>query len=205
MKEMKSEIPEIKSPQSENYKEIKPQTNVTPDEARDFIDSMFNKMENVNEHFDDNGKLYRVDNDLVPNNQYELNQYKYKTDNQGRVISAEGKLQIKNHEGRIPIKDDIKSIGKGDERETDQKGHLIADRFNGSPDLGNLVAQDGSINMGSFKKFEADLAKQVDLGKDVRVKVEPIYDGDSRRPTDICYTYSIDGKITQVIFPNGKE
>ena len=63
-------------------------------------------------YFDDNGKLYRVENDLAPNAEYEINGYKYKTDDQGRIVTAEGTLHMKEREGRLPIKDSIEDIGK---------------------------------------------------------------------------------------------
>lgn len=95
---------------------------------------------------DDLGQLYRVGDDLVPNMSYEINGYKYVTDAMGRVESAEGFLQLKTHEGRLTIKDTIQSIGKGFEELFDQRGHLIADRFNGSNGLENIVAMGGEVN-----------------------------------------------------------
>lgn len=221
MKEVKAtETLEVKMPKSENYKEIKPETNITPTEAREIINSKFSEMEKDNtekdeqhggevkdekQQYDDNGNMYCKGNELLPNNRYELNGYKYETDDKGRIISAEGKLQVKNHEGRRTIEPSKHDIGKGDERETDDRGHLVGDRFNGSEKIGNFVSQDSNINQKDFAKLENKLAAEVNLGKDVRAKVEPIYDGDSNRPAAISYTYSIDGKISQVIFPNGKE
>ena len=93
---------------------------------------------------DDNGDVYRVNNDLVADNSYEINGYKYETDDHGRIVSAEGKLQLRSRD-RLTIKDSIEDIGKGDEKETDNKGHVIADRFNGSNGLENIVAQDANL------------------------------------------------------------
>ena len=39
----------------------------------------------------------------------------------------------------------------------------------------------------------------------VIIKIEPIYEGDSHRPTDILVTYSINGVEDMRIFPNKKE
>ncbi len=69
----------------------------------------------------------------------------------------------------------------------------------------NLVPQDSKINQGDFKKMEDSLAKEVKAGKDVQIKVEPIYEGDSNRPSAIGVTYTIDGEKTVRIFPNGEE
>lgn len=156
-------------------------------------------------YYDANGNLYRVDNDLLPNNKYEINGYKYETDENGRIISAEGDLHLKDRDGRLPIKDSIEDVGKGDQKATDDRGHLIGDQFDGSNGLENLVPQDANINRTDFKNFENELAKEVKDGKNVHVKVEPVYDGDSHRPSAIVVTYSINGEESVRVFPNDKE
>lgn len=156
-------------------------------------------------YYDDNGKLYRVNYDLLPNNSYEINGYKYGTDEKGRIKFAEGELHLKNRVGRLPIRDSIEDIGKGDQRETDDRGHLIGDQFDGANGLENIIPQDAEINRNDFRNFENQLADEVKNGKSVRVKIEPIYEGDSRRPSDIVVTYNINGKEDVRIFPNSKE
>ena len=156
-------------------------------------------------YYDDNGKLFRIDKDLEPNTEYEVNGYKYKTDEQGRIVSAEGKLHMKERERRLPIKDTLEDIGKGDQKEGDDRGHLIGDQFNGSNRLENMIPQDPDVNRNDFKNFENDLAKEVRAGKEVDLKVKPVYEGDTRRPSAIVVTYSIDGKKSVRVFPNGKE
>lgn len=156
-------------------------------------------------YYDDNGKLYRVDNDLVPNSEYEINGYKYQTDDQGRIVSAEGTLHLKEHEGRLTIRDSIEDIGKGDQKEGDDRGHLIGDQFNGSNGLENMIPQDANINRNDFKNFENELAKKVKDGDEVTVKVEPVYERDSKRPSAIIVTYSINGEEFVKVFPNDSE
>ena len=156
-------------------------------------------------YYDDNGILYRVDKELQPNTEYEINGYKYKTDKKGRIISAEGNLHIKDREGRLPIKDSLEDIGKGDEKEGDDRGHLIGDQFDGSNGMENMVPQDADINRKDFKNLENELAQEVKDGKKVYVKVEPQYKGDSRRPVSIKVTYYIDGEKNVTIFPNSQE
>ncbi len=156
-------------------------------------------------YYDDNGILYRVGNELKPNNEYEINGYKYKTDDLGRIISAEGKLHLKEREGRQTIKDSIEDIGKGDEKEGDDRGHLIGDQFDGSNGLENMIPQDADINRKDFRKFENELASEVKKGKNVEVQIEPIYEGDSMRPSALVVTYTIDGETNIRIFPNDKE
>ena len=126
------------------------------------------------------------------------------TDDKGRVISAEGKLQIKNHEGRNEM-ESRSVVDKGDMRGTDDRGHLIADRFNGSGGLENLVPMDAKLNQGDFKKLETTLADAVKDGADVKLKVEPVYEDNSTRPVEFRVTYSIDGDKDAVVFKNESE
>ena len=112
---------------------------------------------------------------------------------------------MKDREGRLPIRDSIEDIGKGDQKEGDDRGHLIGDQFDGSNGLENIIPQDADINRRDFKNFENALAEKVKDGETVKVKIETIYEGDSHRPTDILVTYSINGVEDMRIFPNKKE
>lgn len=49
-----------------------------------------------NSALDDNGKPYIKDGELIPNNTYEINGVKYETDDKGRIVSAEAKVEINN-------------------------------------------------------------------------------------------------------------
>ncbi len=227
-----NDVGEVKSPESGNYKEIKPENGMTSEEAHSFWKDVFkdemhdegsnstdetSKIEQTKQnphtevhdgetyYYDDNGKLYRVGKDLAPNSEYEINGYKYKTDEKGRIVSAEGTLHLKDREGKLRIRDSIEAIGKGDQRDGDDRGHLIGDQFDGSNGLENMIPQDADVNEKDFRNFENELAGAVKEGKEVTVKIEPIYEGDSRRPVAIGVTYSIDGKVSVRVFPNGKE
>lgn len=216
------DVNETRQLEAENYKEIKPESESNPEEARNYMAGLFEseiqdeeisepenprqeKVDGKTYYYDDNGKLYRVENDLAPNTEYEINGYKYATDEQGRIVSAEGTLHIKDRDGRLRIKDSIENIGKGDQKEGDDRGHLIGDQFDGSNGLENMIPQDANINENDFRNFENELAKEVKEGKEVHVKIEPVYDGDSRRPVAIMVTYSIDGEESMRVFPNGQE
>ena len=218
--EESDEIQEMFQGEVNEYEKIHPEGNITPEEARDYWDRFYEKSEiseskagnpgqevidgKVN-YFDDNGTLYRVENNLLQDNKYELNGYKYETDDNARIVSAEGVLHMKNREGRLPIRDSIEDIGKGDQLENDDRGHLIGDQFDGSNGMENMIPQDAGINRNDFKNFENELASMVKAGDEVEVEIEPIYDGQSRRPTDVVVTYSINGVEDVRIFPNGKE
>lgn len=161
-------------------------------------------IDGVRHYYDDNGNLYRKDKDLLPCNEYVINGYTYKTDEKARIVSAEGQLYMKDRDHRLTIKDSMDDIGKGDQQEGDDRGHLIGDQFNGSNGLENLIPQDSDINRVGFRKFENSLAEQVKAGRTVYVSIEPVYGGGSRRPSAIAIKYSIDGKKYRRIFPNGK-
>ena len=64
----------------------------------------------IKKYYDDNDKLYRIGDDLLPNNKYEINGYSYETDDKGRITSVEGILHIKDREGRLIIGDSIEGI-----------------------------------------------------------------------------------------------
>lgn len=191
-----------------NYNESEPKENTTETSATtDACDENTQKsyqkeIDGKMHYYDDNGKLYRVDNELQPNSEYDLNGYHYTTDDQGRIVSAEGKLHLKNREERLPIKDTIEDIGKGDQKPGDDRGHLIGDQFDGSNGLENMIPQNADINRNNFRSFENELAKEVKAGNDVYYKVEPVYEGDSKRPSAIVVSYSINGVESIKIFPN---
>lgn len=153
------------------------------------------------EYADDNGVVYRIGNDLIKNNQYEINGYSYETDENGRIKHASGKLYLAGSHNRI-MNDLIGTIGKGDELDTDDRGHIIGHQFNGSGGMENLVPQDMNINRGDYKALEYSLAKEVDVGKNVSVSIIPYYQNESRRPEMFLFFYTIDGVSHNVMFPN---
>lgn len=157
------------------------------------------------EYHDDNGTLYRVGNELLPDTTYTVNGYTYTTDSLGRISSAAGTLRIKTHEGHLPIRDSKEDIGKGDEMATDDRGHLIGDQFDGSNGLENMIPQDARINRVVYRNFENQLARLVKDGHTVTVRVEPSHSGDSHRPDGLQVTYTVDGFEDVISFPNDKE
>lgn len=146
--------------------------------------------------FDKNGEPYATIQDgkkeLKPNHHYELRDGSaYDTDDKGRVISAEKEItSVKSvEESRDNITDKIDG-----ERSTDERGHLIADRFGGENGFENLAAQDKGLNRGEMKTLENKVAKAFEDGSDVTLKVAPKYEGDDKRPTSYEVTITIDGK-----------
>lgn len=131
---------------------------------------------------------------LKPNQEYEVNGYKYKTDAQGRISEVEGGLKLEKG-GRSPSAQ--RSVGKNDGRLTnDQGGHLIGDQFGGAGGRENLVPMDADVNnyhKGEWGQMEKNWAEQLKDGKNVDVKIEPKYGDDSVRPTHFEITEIIDG------------
>lgn len=209
------EINEIKKPEPEGFKDIKPQQEINPENVKNFWNNEFkdNKDNSYSqdslgdspkEYYDDNGQKYREGDNLEPNNEIEKNGFKFKTDESGRVISAEGKLKIPEELESRKTMPSREKVGKGDERPSDERFHLIARMFGGGNGIENLVAGDAELNHGDYLKMENMLKEALDDGADVRMKVEPVYNGDSNRPSEFRVSYSINGERDTVVFKNGR-
>ncbi len=131
------------------------------------------------EHFTKDGRK-KV---LKPNIQYTSPEgYTYKTDELGRIISCEGTLQKGVAERNKYAQ---RTVGGKDRLPDDEGGHLIASIFKGSGDIDNLVPMDSNLNKGEWKKLENDWAKALNATppEEVKVKITPVYEGNSKRPT----------------------
>lgn len=194
----------------EATKETKKPTDSLKDKVPDFLSKEglakkvpdFSNENNLTCKEDDNGVVYKIDGKLKPNCEYQINGYSYKTDECGRITEASGNLKLSG-ESRKSLNE--QSIGGADKLDTDVRGHLIADRFGGSNKKENLVAQDGNLNGGQYKKIENECAKALQQGKDVSMSVEVEYDGDSQRPSSFTVTYTINGETYEKTFLNEKK
>ena len=143
---------------------------------------------------DDNGNIHQKYNpetkqwELIPNNEYTVNGYDYKTNKEGKIVNVSGVLQAKSHEGRPPIKDEIPN-----RRETDDRGHIIADMFNGSNKIDNIVPMNKDVNQRQYRAMEDYFRDEVQLGKKVEVGITIKYD-DTGRPTKFIVNSIIDGE-----------
>ncbi|ADZ85394.1 DNA/RNA non-specific endonuclease [Cellulosilyticum lentocellum] len=118
----------------------------------------------------------------------------YKTDSLGRIDSAEGTL-TKNTSKRNVYNQKVEE--REDRLTTDDGGHLIANIFEGSGDLDNLVPMDVTLNRGDWKYMENTWARALSENPplEVQVKIETIYSGSSKRPISFEVQYKIgDGK-----------
>ena len=116
-------------------------------------------------------------------------EYIYQTNGDGLIefVYAED-LQFKTHEGRLDH--DPKTYGK---LPGDHAGHLIADRFGGSPELDNLVSQAASVNQKTYRELEDLWASAKKAGKKVSVGIAVNYESGSSRPISFDIVYKIDG------------
>lgn len=140
---------------------------------------------------------------LKPNSEYQTNGYNYKTDSQGRITQVEGTLRLEKGSRNSYAQ---RTVGKNDGRlVNDQGGHLIGDQFGGAGGKENLVPMDINVNnyhKGEWGKMEKNWADQLRQGKDVKVKVEPIYGDNTGRPTHFKITETIDGVTTKTTIFN---
>ena len=147
---------------------------------------------------------------LKPNIMYTTPEgYKYTTDSKGRICNVEGVLQKgvakRNKKAQV-------EVGKGDERRDgteglgkDDGGHLIASIFMGSGDIDNLVPMNSNLNRGQWKAMENAWASTLEKDKTARiqVKIKPIYEDDTSRPTKFDVKYRINnGKWIKEPFEN---
>jgi hypothetical protein len=138
---------------------------------------------------------------LKPNAKYKVGNKIYETDELGRVNRVSGELELGKlgrngyQQGKsVTLKDGTKGLDEG--------GHLIGHQFKGAGEQINYVPMKESLNQGAWKKMEMDWAKDLEAGKKVEVDINPIYDGISKRPTEIEVFYKIDGKEYMKVFPN---
>ncbi len=153
------------------------------------------------EYRDDKGKIYRRGDKLEANSTYQLNGYIYTTDGRGRITSAGGILCL-NNDKRGAMKDKLCTIGRGDELDGDVRGHIIAAVFGGDNSMGNLLAQDGVLNDGEYKKMEMELKAALNDNAEVEYEVRPIYTQESMRPTAYAVSYLINGTKSNWVFLN---
>lgn len=149
---------------------------------------------------DDNGNIYKKNGELMPNTTYERNGYTYTTDENGRITSwgGEAKYEPENERDTNAQTDS----GGEDRKDGDDGGHLVARVLGGSSGNENIVPMRDTVNRGDYKKSENEIAEAKKQGKDVQDSGRVIYEGDSKRPSKIERTYTIDGEKSQLIVDN---
>ena len=144
-----------------------------------------------------------LNNELEPNKIYKVDSYNYHTDELGRVNNVNGKLNFKTkgrntyQQGKsVDLKDGIKGEDDG--------GHIIAQIFNGPGEQINYVPQTQTLNRGDWKAMENEWKEFFNNNPkgEIKIDIQIIYDGTSKRPEGFNVVYYLDGKINTRQFDN---
>ena len=153
---------------------------------------------------DDNGATYKKDGKLLSNVKYTINNNKYETNKYGNLKYSEATPKHITEENSRNIKEQM-AVGGEERQEDDEGGHIIARILGGSDGIENLVPMRRTINRGDYKRMENEIAKAVQEGKEVIMKINLNYVEDSRRPSKIQAEYTVDGKKNICVFDNEKD
>ena len=149
---------------------------------------------------DDNGNIYKKNGELMPNTTYERNGYTYTTDENGRITTWGGDAKYEPENERYTNAQT--ESGGEDRKDGDDGGHLVARVLGGSSGNENIVPMRDTVNRGDYKKSENEIAEAKKQGKDVQDSGRVIYEGDSKRPSKIERTYTIDGEKSHLMVDN---
>ena len=75
---------------------------------------------------------------------------------------------------------------------SDEDGSMIARIFGGSGELDNLVTMDKIVNRSDYRKMENQWKNALQESKEVKVTIDVVYDGASKRPKEFNVKYFID-------------
>ncbi len=144
-----------------------------------------------------------LNGDLKPNHKYKVGNHLYETDDAGRVSRVSGKLDLNTRDRNTyqQVKS-AKEAGIKDGLSDDDGGHLIASIFDGPGEQINYAPMNSNLNRGAWKRMENKWADALKEGKDVKVDIQPVYDGASKRPEAFEVQYWIDGKLHEAAFEN---
>lgn len=151
---------------------------------------------------DAEGVIYSINGELLKNTTYRLGNAVYKTDTLGRIAKVTfDSLELKDSSrARRIIANSINEIGKGYEVAGDQRGHIIADRFNGNNTLANMVAMSAEANQGQYAAIEDIWADALEKGQNVSGSITFSYTEQSFRPDNFKVVYDIgEGLVTKII------
>ncbi|WP_439485866.1 DNA/RNA non-specific endonuclease [Blastomonas fulva] len=128
------------------------------------------------------------------------NGYRYEIDKAKRTRKVSGTV-TENPEQRRSDKEQARAGGT-DRRPTDHGGHFIARRFNGPTEAFNHFAQDADFNRGRYQAMENQWARGIRRGERVTVRIVPVYEGNSRRPSVLNIWYTIGRNTYSIKLPN---
>lgn len=140
---------------------------------------------------------FEADGNLKKNHSYMAGEYNYRyhTDENGYIDRVQAdNLHLTDREKRL--RHDGNTPGK---LPGDHAGHLIGDRFGGSPEVDNLVSQLSKHNLSTFKVLENEWATALrDGGTVTDVEINIVNDA-TGRPTRFVINSFINGKPTPTL------
>ena len=74
---------------------------------------------------------------------------------------------------------------------SDEDGSMIARIFGGSGELDNLVTMDKIVNRSDYRIMENQWKNALQESKEVKVTIDVVYDGASKRPKEFNVKYFI--------------
>ena len=116
--------------------------------------------------------------------------YIYETNEFGNIVRVYIK-ELKHTDRKYRKRHNRNTLGK---EMGDHAGHLIADRFGGSPELDNLVSQSAFVNLSEYKKLENIWDKAIKNGQKVSADIQIKYNKNSNRPSGFIVVFTLDGK-----------
>jgi len=126
----------------------------------------------------------------------ELETALYETDELGRVNRVSGELHLSMRDrNTYQQAKSAKEAGIKDGLADDDGGHLIASIFDGAGEQINYAPMNSNLNRGAWKKMENGWAEALKAKppKEVKVDIQPVYEGDGKRPVAFDVFYEIDG------------
>ena len=146
-----------------------------------------------------------LNGNLKPNHKYKVGDKLYETDEFGRVNRVSGELHLSMRDrNTYQQAKSAKEAGIKDGLADDDGGHLIASIFDGAGEQINYAPMNSNLNRGAWRSMEnkwADALK-ADPPKSVRVNIQPVYEGESKRLAAFKVKYFIDGKKKTAFFEN---
>ncbi len=136
---------------------------------------------------------------LKPNVTYKSGEfdYLYRTDSVGRIDTVD--VADLKKSGTSRANHNPNTLGK---QPGDHAGHLIADRFGGSPEIDNLISQLSNDNLSAYKKLENQWVKAIDAGQKVEIKIDLNYNGSDLKPNQYIVDFIINGVPDRRVFNN---
>lgn len=129
---------------------------------------------------------------------------RFRQGSQGQLESAFAKVEPKDIGTGSSTTPAARTLAKRLGNTTDEAGHAIGKNLGGpgGATSGNIFPQVPSVNRGALAQFEQQIARRVQAGDQVYVRVVPRYAPGATRPYEIAYQVRVNGVTTTRVFPN---